>query len=136
MIEWVVERLIDLIPNFGAVAKDRRELADSALRAVSVALNETYIYQTNYQRIGRRDIDTEQQLVRYWSAAAIPLRHIDQEMASICEYKSEYWLNPENWRPENAQGLNIDLKLVRDKYRNKLKGVRKNAQPCVQPHSL
>lgn len=122
MIEWVVERLINLIPQVSAVRKDQRELADAALRAVSTALNETLIYQQNFQRSGQRNVEIEQQLVRYWSAAAIPLRHIDPELSDICEYKSEYWLNPETWNPENAQGSKIDLETVRNKYRNKLKG--------------
>jgi hypothetical protein len=59
-------------------------------------------------------------LSRYWSAAAIPLRHIDNELAQICEYKSEYWVNPESWDPLRIQQLGIGLKDVRERYRRLL----------------
>jgi hypothetical protein len=119
-IEWVVERLISLIPTVGTIAKDKREIADNALRAVSTALTETCIYYENYRKNGQRDKEIEKQLVRYWSAAAIPLRHIDRELSEICEYKSQYWLNPEEWNQSKANGIAIDLDTVRQKYRSML----------------
>ena len=119
-IEWVVERLISLLPAIGDLSRDRRELADNALRAVSHALTETSLYVNRYVKSGKRDEEIEAQLARYWSAAAIPLRHIDSELSEICEYKSEYWLDPNNWNPDNTNGLSISLDSVRDKYRAKL----------------
>ena len=41
-----------------------------------------------------RNPDREALLVKYWSAAAIPIRHLDQELSTICDMKSEYWTNP------------------------------------------
>lgn len=119
-IEWVVERLVSLIPAIGNVAKDKREVADNALRSVSHALTETCLYVNRYIEKGNRDEEVEAQLSRYWSAAAIPLRHFDSELSEICEYKSEYWLDPKNWDGEKTKGLAIDLESVREKYRAKL----------------
>ena len=119
-IEWVVERLISLIPAMGNIAKDKRELADNALRSISHALTETCIYYKSFSKTRERNEETEAQLARYWSAAAIPLRHIDQELSEICEYKSEYWLDPTGWDEEKANGIAIDLETVRKKYREKL----------------
>lgn len=119
-IEWVVERLISLLPAIGNLSKDKREVADNALRAISNALTETSLYVNRYAKTGKRDEEIEAQLVRYWSAAAIPLRHIDQELSEICEYKSEYWLDPNNWNPEKTNGISISLDSVRNKYRAKL----------------
>ena len=119
-IEWVVERLISIIPAISNLSKDKRELADNALRSVSHALTETCLYVNRYIKSGRRDKEVEAQLARYWSAAAIPLRHIDHELSQICEYKGEYWLDPENWNPSKTRGIAIDLETVRDKYRAKL----------------
>lgn len=119
-IEWVVERLISLIPAIGNASKDKREVADNALRSVSHALTETCIYVNHYIEKDKRDEEIEAQLSRYWSAAAIPLRHLDRELSEICEYKSEYWLNPRNWDASRAKGIAIDLESVREKYRAKL----------------
>lgn len=119
-IEWVVERLISLLPSIGNLSKDKREVADNALRAISHALTETSLYVNRHVKSGKRDEEIEAQLARYWSAAAIPLRHIDRELSEICEYKSEYWLDPNNWNPEKTNGISISLDSVRDKYREKL----------------
>jgi hypothetical protein len=120
MIEFVVERLLNLIGTIAVMGRDRRELRDNALRAISHALNETYLYYRDIDAGKERNIDTEAQLSRYWSAAAIPLRHIDNELAQICEYKSEYWVNPESWDSSKVEQLGIGLKDVRERYRNLL----------------
>ena len=119
-IEWVVERLISLLPYLGNQSKEKREIADNALRAIAHALTETSLYVNRYAKTGNRDEELEAQLARYWSAAAIPLRHIDKELSEICEYKSEYWLDPNSWDPARTNGIAIDLDSVRDKYRAKL----------------
>ena len=119
-IEWVVDRLISIIPSISNLSKDKRELGDNAFRSISHALTETCLYINRYTKLGKRDAEIEAQLARYWSAAAIPLRHIDRELSEICEYKSEYWLDPRNWDPAKTNGIAIDLDTVREKYRAKL----------------
>jgi hypothetical protein len=120
MIEWVVERLISIIPVIDKVSKDKRDVADSAFQSISKALTETSLYAAKYARTGKRDEATQSELARLWANAAIPLRHIDQELSEICEYKSEYWVDPCHWNPEKMNGLSIDLESVREKYRAKL----------------
>lgn len=63
-------------------------------------------------------MDIEAQLAKYWSAAAIPLRHIDEELAMACEHKAEYWVNPEQWSDEEIIRLGIKLEDVTQAYRN------------------
>lgn len=99
------------------LTKEKRELKDNALRAVTTALLETKIYYRSMELGASRNIETEDQLVKYWGAAAIPLRHIDQELAVICENKSEYWLNPENWSDEEVKEFGIQLQNVTSAYR-------------------
>lgn len=64
-----------------------------------------------------RKMDTEAQLVRYWGAAAIPLRYIDEELAMVCERKAEYWINPDDWSNEQITELGIKLQDVSNAYR-------------------
>jgi hypothetical protein len=59
-------------------------------------------------------------LSKYWSAAAIPLRHFDDNLSQICEHKSEYWVNPEHYNDEDIQELGIGLNDVRQAYRRML----------------
>jgi hypothetical protein len=65
-------------------------------------------------------MDREAQLAKYWSAAAIPMRHFDDQLASICDHKSEYWINPDNYTDEQVTNLGIELGEVRHAYRKML----------------
>lgn len=114
----VLDKLADKIRAF---RKDRRELADAALRAVSLALEETSLYYQRMERGASRDQDTEAQLVKYWSAAAIPIRHIDANLAQACDCKAEYWVNPDTWPKRKIRAKGIDLATVRERYRELLR---------------
>lgn len=120
MVGWIIERLLQLIPSLTAFSKERRELHENALRAINHALDETCIYYRNIELGKPRDQEVEAQLVRYWSAAAIPMRHIDPELAERCDRKSEYWLNPERHEHKQVLSMGIDLETVRKKYRSLL----------------
>jgi hypothetical protein len=119
MMNYIFDKLGEALDKIMAFRRDRRELADNALRSVSHALNETYLYYARYDRSGP-DKDTEAQLSRYWAAAAIPLRHIDPEFAMICENKSEYWTNPEHFSDKDIKKFGIGLADVRQRYRTRL----------------
>lgn len=117
MLSFVIEKLISLMGPIATLSKDKREIKDSALRAISIALQETKLYYRDRERDSVRNMDTEAQLVRYWGAAAIPLRHIDEELAMICERKAEYWINPDDWSNEKITELGIKLQDVSNAYR-------------------
>ena len=112
-----VDKLADILPQ---IFKERRDLTDNALRAISHALNETYFYYQSRNLGTPRDLEREQQLSKYWSAAAIPMRHVDESLAELCDLKSEYWVSPDNWPISKIHELGISLESVRDKYRGLL----------------
>ena len=120
MLEMIAGKLTALLGPIRAMSKDNREIRDNALRAVSHALNETRIYYSGLERGKERNYDIEDQLSRYWAAAAIPIRHLDGELAMICEQKSEYWLNPDQWSPNDVKRAGIQLEKVREDYRKVL----------------
>ena len=58
-----------------------------------------------------------EQLARYWAAAAVPARHIDEDFAELCLYKSEaWWVNPEEWDSKKIEQYGIDIESVKNKY--------------------
>jgi len=116
MISWVVERLVDLIGPIREANKDKRELKDTALRAISDAIHETYLYYRDLDNGKPVDSSREGQLVRLWAAAAIPIRHFDSELASTCQYKAQYWLDPKNWQSKKIAAVNIKLDRIRKAY--------------------
>lgn len=120
MLQWAVERLLNLLPTMQSVARDKRELRDNALRALVHALNETHIYYRRLERGKPRNDELEEQLVRYWSAAAIPLRHIDRELASRCNIKAQFWIRPEDYSDREVERLGITLEAVRNAYQTLL----------------
>jgi hypothetical protein len=117
MLDFLVTKLISLMGPIATLSKEKRELKDNALRAISTALQETKIYYRSLERDGDRNHDTEAQLVKYWGAAAIPLRHIDEELAMVCEQKSEFWIRPDNWSNEEIAEFGIKLQDVYLAYR-------------------
>ncbi len=124
MLTEIIEGVVKLLGPIATLSKDRRELKDSALRSISTALNETYLYYRDIDRVNQRNLDREAQLSRYWSAASIPLRHFDEELAGICESKSEYWINPENYTEEDINRFGIELGEIRQAYRRMLTPTR------------
>ena len=113
----IVKLLFGLVPNLLALPKEQRERKDAALRAIVIALDETYLYYRDQSKQRERDMDREAQLAKYWSAAAIPMRHVDAELAERCDFKAEYWLNPDTQTNEGIANLNISLDSVRAAYR-------------------
>lgn len=117
IIEMVIDKLSGLIEPIMNLSKDRRDLRDNALRAIAHALNETLIYYSNLERGHQRNSDIEAQLSKYWSAAAIPMRHIDEHLALVCDVKSNYWIKPEDWDDRRIKKVGISLKEVQKSYR-------------------
>lgn len=120
MIKEILDGLSKILGPIATLSKDRRELKDSALRAISTALNETYLYYRDINRGSPKNPEREAQLSKYWSAAAIPMRHFDANLASICEHKSDYWINPESYDNNQIEELGIALGDVRQAYRRHL----------------
>ena len=120
MIQWVVERLVGLLGPISRLQAEKREIADAALTAISHALDETRLYYRDIESGQPSDQEREAQLVRAWSAAAIPMRHIDRELASACQHKSDFWLNPESWEPDRIEKIGISLDDVSRRYKAKI----------------
>lgn len=118
MLEFVLERLIGLLGPIATLSKDKRDLKDNALRAISTALTETKLYYRDRENGKPRNFETEAQLAKYWAAAAIPLRHIDEELAMICEYKADFWTGPDHWSGDDIASLGIKLEDVTKAYRS------------------
>lgn len=117
MLEFVVDKLIGLLGPIATLSKDKRELKDNALRSISTALLETKLYYRDRANGKPRNMDVEAQLSKYWAAAAIPLRHIDEELAMTCEYKADFWIGPEHWSDEDVARVGIKLEDVTKAYR-------------------
>lgn len=118
MLEYVVDKLIGLLGPIATLSKEKREIKDNALRAISIALVETKLYYRDRQNGKPRNLDVEAQLAKYWAAAAIPLRHIDQELAMACEHKADFWTGPDDWTNEEIKRLGIKLEDVSKAYRS------------------
>lgn len=127
MIWTIIEKLTSLMGPIATLGREKRELQDNALRAISHALHETQIYYAGLRRGNEIDREIEKQLSRYWSAAAIPLRHIDRDLAMLCEEKSNYWICPEEWRGDNVTKISIQLDNLADAYRRLIKPGYKRA---------
>ncbi len=120
----MIELINSLVGILGPIATSSREneaKKDQALRAVSYALDETFLYYRDLRNGNLQDREREAQLVKLWSAAAIPLRHFDHDLANICDMKSEYWINPDQYTEVQVQEMGIKLDDVRGAYRKLLK---------------
>ena len=120
MIEFVIQKLIALLPTLSELSRENREIRKRALSSISNALNETYLYYSNLERVGSRDFDKEAALSKLWANSAVHISFFDTELAQICEQKSDYWIKPENWSSEKIASTGIELNSVREKYRELL----------------
>ena len=121
MLNEILDGLSKILGPIATASKERSQMKDEALRAISHALDETYLYYRDRDHGRLQNRDKEAMLVKYWSAAAISLRHFDEQLARRCDNKAEYWVNPENYSNEDIQNLEIGLDGVRQAYRKMLK---------------
>lgn len=122
MFKDILDGLTKILGPIATISKDRRELKDSALRSISNALDETFLYYRDLRKGIPRDNDRESMLAKYWSAAAIPIRHFDRDLAETCDHKAEYWLDPDRYNEEEHKGIDISLDSVRQAYRAQISG--------------
>lgn len=117
MLQEILKGLTNILGPIATLSKEQRELKDMALNSISTALKETYIYYRDVEK-GQsfNKEDKEAMLVNYWAAAAIPIRHFDQELALQCQQKSEYWINPNSYTNDDVKRLGISLDDVRRAY--------------------
>lgn len=120
MIKEVLEGLAKILGPIATMSSERRELKDSALRTISNALDETYLYYRDIERGNTNNEDREALLAKYWSAAAISIRHFDNNLSIICDQKSEYWVNPKRYNDREINETGIQLDNVRKAYRKLL----------------
>lgn len=133
MLEFIVAQFNGLIKPLQELTKDRRDLRDNALRAISHALTETYLYYRDLDSGKPKNPDIERQLANYWAAAAIPIRHLDPELAMTCEFKAEYWVNPDNWSETEIHEHGIALAGLRQSYRELLNPQYQRVKSRVEP---
>lgn len=98
----------------------RGENGRSALRALSNALDETYLYYARTGRNGGRDRMAEELLAKHWSAAAVAVRDVDRNLALVLERKAQYWIDPDSWTEAEVKAAGIKLQTVRNRYRRLL----------------
>ena len=120
MYQYLIEKLLDLAKQYQTSNEKRLIIEDLAIAALLKALNETQLYYTDIESGMEKNRDSEKKLVALWSEAAIPLRKVDPNFAEICQTKSEYWLNPSEWKPEEIHNNGIGLRDVAEKYKNLL----------------
>ncbi len=121
MITELIDSLVNIMGPLATSSRENENKKDQALRAVSYALDETYLYYRELNNGMLEDREREAQLVKLWSAAAIPLRHFDLDLSRICDSKSQYWINPQGFNDDQVENLGIRLDDVRKAYRKLLK---------------
>ncbi len=98
-----------------------KEFQDSALTAIYTAAFETKIYLEEQERTRKRNRDTEEELVRLWAKAAVPVRRFDADLADRCLLKADSWVNPQDWTEEEISANRIGICQVWEDARKMLK---------------
>lgn len=98
-----------------------KEFQDSALAAIYTAAFETKIYLEEQERARERNRDTEEELVRLWAKAAVPVRRFDADLAERCLLKADLWVNPQDWTEEEISANRIGICQVWEDARKMLK---------------
>jgi hypothetical protein len=122
MVEMVeaIPALKGLLDYFAKGRQIRSAKKDQALTALYAAATETKLYLEKLNDNGRRNRRTEEQLVRLWSRAAIPVRHFDRALADRCLAKSQYWISPGRWTEQEVEENCIGIRQIHDAARRLL----------------
>lgn len=120
MLTEIMDGLIKILGPIATISKDRRDFKGNSLRVISNALDETYLYYKFLDR-NERDYDKKAQLVKYWSAAAISIRHFDVDLAAKCDVKAEVLIDFEFYSNTEIRNLDVGLDNLRSAYRKLLK---------------
>jgi hypothetical protein len=110
MVELVISALYSFLERVSRARNRRTERHDQALAAIYVAANETRMYIRDSKKAKNRNKSREAKLVRLWTKAAVPVRHIDRDLADRCLLKADFWINPTQWTPAQVKkfGIRID----------------------------
>lgn len=117
----ILKFLSRLISTTKADRAERQEIADNAIRAICNALSETKIYYSKNFLNDQEKREAEEYLCRLWAATAVPVRHLDRELAFLCDRKSGFWLDPSQWNDKRIEKEGIGLDELHEKYENMLK---------------
>jgi hypothetical protein len=82
---------------------------DAALAAIYAASNETRLYIRHTLQRNSRDEQREAELSRLWAKAAVPVRHLDRDLADRCLHKADYWTSPDRWTVAQIREFRIGL---------------------------
>jgi hypothetical protein len=101
---------VALISFLRGIRERRDDRIRAALLPLGKALVETRLYLRNQERDGQRDRNREDDLVRRWAEAGAALYALDSGLAQVCEHKSMYWMEPEEWSTHDVRekGIAID----------------------------
>lgn len=121
-MKWVFEELRYWVQQLSEWNRKPQQQEEEALEAFLDALNETTIYLGRIRAnpaASRRD--DEERLSRLWRAAAQKVRRYNRELAQRCNSKGAYWGNPEYWRPEEIDEMQISIREI-TQYANRALG--------------
>jgi|GEM_PF-6392788 len=84
-----------------------------------------------------RDAANEKRLADLWFAASVPLRHFNDNLANLCEYKRDYWSNPADWSGDDRINTAIKLDAMRERFEEIKRSVLTAfiSKPAIQPRA-
>lgn len=80
----------------------------TALKSIYLALTETKFYFT-YRKDNPQDRVREMQISKLWFDASIELKSIDIDLAQRCFLKGDFWTDPNKWKQNENEEINISI---------------------------
>ena len=108
MIEQVITALKECVDRIRVSTIRRTDQQNAALLAILAAVQETKVYIRDFTHRPRNP-DKEAELSRLWIKAALPVRHVDIDLADRCLLKAEYWLHPDEWTGARIRQFRLGL---------------------------
>lgn len=80
----------------------------AALKSLYIALSETKAYFAD-RKVSSTDRERERQISKLWFEAASQLKSIDRNLAERCFLKGDFWTDPDNWKQDEGNKINISI---------------------------
>src|SRR5690348_14778143 len=105
----LISGTMKILRTIGRGHRSRTDRHDAALTAIYAAANETRMYIADATETTRRSTARERKLVRLWTKAAVPVRHLDRQLADRCLLKADLWIDPSQWSPAQIREFRIGI---------------------------
>ena len=110
MDEYIRSVITGLFDCYMTWSESKQKDATHKIQALSDLLVKNKIYLRNYPKQNKRDHQQEAMLAQEWRRVGSLFCKIYPDLAQLCEFKSDYWVNSDSYSENKVTELGITIR--------------------------